>query len=120
MCVPSHIPWGLSWELRTWCPTEAKKHVTTVPPSPSIFNFFKWDMTLYFASTALWSLYSIFELRRTGYVTTFQALRAALVAVVAQVVVGPAAAYIGVWAWREEAIVKVTPLSQHADVDDAM
>ncbi|PSN75601.1 FAD binding domain-containing protein [Corynespora cassiicola Philippines] len=86
----------------------------------SIFNFFKWDMTLYFASTALWSLYSIFELRRTGYVTTFQALRAALVAVVAQVVVGPAAAYIGVWAWREEAIVKVTPLSQHADVDDAM
>lgn len=78
----------------------------------SMFDFFKWDMTLYFASTAIWSLYSIFELRRTGYITTLQAVRVALVAVAAQVVVGPAAAYIGVWAWREEAIVKVTPMSQ--------
>lgn len=85
----------------------------------SVFDFFKWDMTLFLACTALWSLYSIFELRSNGYIATVQAVRAALAAVAAQVVVGPAAAYIGVWAWREEVIVKATPLSQTVLVDGA-
>ncbi|EOA85623.1 hypothetical protein ACJQWK_10553 [Exserohilum turcicum] len=84
-----------------------------------MFDFFKWDMTLFFACTALWSLYSIFELRRNGYITTLQAVSAALVAAAAQVVVGPSAAYIGVWAWREEAIINVTPMTQFVDVGGA-
>lgn len=67
----------------------------------SVFAFFKWDMVLCFAAVLVYCLYSVFELRRVGYVTTEQAVRAAALTVAAQVVVGPGAAYAGVWAWRE-------------------
>ncbi|GME30130.1 putative FAD binding domain protein [Neofusicoccum parvum] len=67
----------------------------------SVFAFFKWDMVLCFAAALVYCLYSVFELRRVGYITTEQAARAAVLTVAAQSVVGPGAAYAGVWAWRE-------------------
>ncbi|EKG11619.1 hypothetical protein MPH_11112 [Macrophomina phaseolina MS6] len=73
-------------------------------PGKSVFAFFKWDMVLCFAAVFVWCLYSVFELRRVGYITTKQAVVAAVVTAVAQVVVGPGAAYVGLWAWREGVI----------------
>lgn len=69
-----------------------------------IFGFFKYDMVLAMAAILVWSLYSVFELRRLGYVTTVQAVRAGLAVLAGQVVVGPGATYAGLWAWRENAI----------------
>ncbi|EOD44034.1 putative fad binding domain protein [Neofusicoccum parvum UCRNP2] len=71
-----------------------------------VFVFFKYDMLLCFAAVFVWCLYSILELRRTGYITSEQAVKAAAVTTAAQLVVGPGAAYSGVWAWRESVIVQ--------------
>ncbi|KAH7063241.1 FAD binding domain-containing protein [Macrophomina phaseolina] len=73
----------------------------------TVFNFFKYDMILCFSAVFIWYLYSIFELRRVGYVTTEKAIKAAIVTAAAQVVVGPGAAYTGVWAWREFVIASM-------------
>lgn len=69
-----------------------------------IAAFFKYDMVLAVAAMLVWGLYSVFELRRLGYVTTAQAVRAGLAVVAGQAVVGPGATYAGLWAWRENAI----------------
>ncbi|KAL1630653.1 hypothetical protein SLS54_000524 [Diplodia seriata] len=71
----------------------------------SVFAFFKWDFALCFAAVLVWCLYSTYELRRTGYVTAATAARAAVALVLAQGVVGPGAAYVGFWAWREGVVV---------------
>lgn len=67
--------------------------------------FFKWDLALACASTAVQSVHRIWELRSHGYVTTASALRATLLAAVGSVAVGPAATQLGVMAWREEVMV---------------
>jgi hypothetical protein len=59
------------------------------------------DFALFALATALWCLYSVYELRRNGWATTKQALIAALAVIVGQVLVGPAAVYSGLWYWRE-------------------
>ncbi|KAJ7656534.1 FAD binding domain-containing protein [Mycena polygramma] len=59
------------------------------------------DFTLYALTTALWSLYSVYELRRTGWATTKQAGLAAAAVLAGQVLVGPVATYAGLWYWRE-------------------
>lgn len=73
-------------------------------PYTALNLFWKNDMVLYFASVIVWCLYSVFELRRLGYITTQQALKAGLVVMAGQVVVGPAAVYAGLWHWREGVI----------------
>ena len=67
-------------------------------------TFWHNDMLLYFASITAWSLYSIYDLRRSGYIQTRQALGAAAAAVAGQVLVGPGAVYTGVSGWRETVI----------------
>lgn len=69
-----------------------------------ISGFWKWDMVLCFGSVAVWLLYSIFELRRFGYITTSAALKAVGLTLASGVLVGPGATYAGVWAWRESVI----------------
>ncbi|KAJ6489681.1 FAD binding domain-containing protein [Mycena vitilis] len=59
------------------------------------------DFALFALTTALWSLYSVYELRRTGWATTGQAARAAAAVLAGQVLVGPVATYAGLWFWRE-------------------
>ncbi|KAJ6465846.1 hypothetical protein C8R45DRAFT_1173528 [Mycena sanguinolenta] len=59
------------------------------------------DFALFALASALFSLHSVYELRRTGWATTTQALVAALVMIVVQPLVGPAAVYAVVWFWRE-------------------
>lgn len=64
-------------------------------------GFWKYDMLLCFGSVAVWLLYSVFELRRLGYITTSRMFTAMGLTVASGVLVGPAATYAGVWAWRE-------------------
>ncbi|KAF8146894.1 hypothetical protein K438DRAFT_1868558 [Mycena galopus ATCC 62051] len=68
---------------------------------PSTLLSLKSDFALFALATALFSLHSVYELRRTGWATTKQALVAALAVVVGQPLVGPAAVYAAVWYWRE-------------------
>ncbi|OJD30037.1 fad binding domain-containing protein [Diplodia corticola] len=60
------------------------------------------------AAICCWCFYSIYEVRRLGYASTPQALRAACVLVAGQVLVGPGAAYAGVWYWREETVARLS------------
>jgi len=69
-----------------------------------IFHFFKWDMASWALATVAWCLWTVFDMRRQGYVTTAQALRAALAVPAALATVGPGAMYAGVWHWREGVI----------------
>lgn len=72
--------------------------------SVGISGFWKYDMLLCFSSVAVWLLYSVFELRRFGYITTSTAFRAVGLTLISGVLMGPGATYAGVWAWRESVI----------------
>lgn len=69
-----------------------------------ISGFWKYDMVLCFSSVAVWLLYSVFELRRIGYITTTAAFKALGLILISGVLMGPGATYAGVWAWRESVI----------------
>lgn len=72
--------------------------------SVGISGFWKYDMVLCFSPVAVWLLFSVFELRRFGYITTFTAFRAVGLTLISGVLMGPGATYAGVWAWRESVI----------------
>jgi hypothetical protein len=65
---------------------------------------FKYDMWFYFASLFVYLMYTVWDLRRLGYVTNVQAAKALLAIVVGQVLVGPGAVYAGVWWWKEDVV----------------
>ncbi|TQN68038.1 FAD-dependent monooxygenase andE [Colletotrichum shisoi] len=69
-----------------------------------LVGFWKYDMLLCFAAVAVWCLYSVYELRRLGYVTTRAAIGAAVLTVAGHVLVGPGATYAALWAWREDVV----------------
>ncbi|GKT46810.1 citreoviridin biosynthesis protein D [Colletotrichum spaethianum] len=69
-----------------------------------ISGFWKYDMLLCFGAVATWCLYSVYELRRLGYVTTRTAVGAAMATSLGNIVIGPGATYAALWAWREDII----------------
>ena len=75
--------------------------------SNGILNFLQWDMVLYTASAAVHGLQSVLELRTRGYVTTYQAVSAALSFSLGHAVVGPAAAQIGLSVWKEKLLLNM-------------
>lgn len=74
------------------------------PGSVDIHAFWRWDLPLGFGPVLVWLLYSVYELRRLGYTTTSTMFKAMGLTLASVVVVGPAASYPGVWAWRESVI----------------
>lgn len=62
------------------------------------------DLGLVVAAIAAHSLYTVWELRRQGYVSTFSAVKAASAVVLGQLVLGSSATWVGLWAWREDVI----------------
>jgi hypothetical protein len=76
-------------------------------PESRIFGFLQRDMFLNAASVFTHNLYRILQLRTSGYVTNKEALGASLAVVVAQPVLGPAAAHIGLLGWREEVFMRI-------------
>ncbi|KAH8890413.1 FAD binding domain-containing protein [Thozetella sp. PMI_491] len=69
-----------------------------------ISSFFKYDLIGYVGYMLVSSLYSVYEMRRLGYVTTAEAGRAALAVVGSVPLLGPGAMMAGTWAWKERAI----------------
>ncbi|VUC20400.1 unnamed protein product [Clonostachys rosea] len=66
--------------------------------------FFKYDMLLSMSALAAHGLYSIWQLRRDGYVRTQDAVKAAIATVFGNIIVGPGATLTSLWSWRESAI----------------
>lgn len=66
--------------------------------------FFKYDMLLSMGALAAHGLYSIWQLRRDGYVRTQAAVKATLAVVFGNIVIGPGATLTSLWSWRESAI----------------
>jgi len=71
----------------------------------TLLKFFQYDVTLYIVATVIWSLYSVYEIRRLGYTTTQKATKAALSILAGTFMVGPGAVYVGTWHWREDVIL---------------
>ncbi|KZL86200.1 fad binding domain-containing protein [Colletotrichum incanum] len=69
-----------------------------------VVRFWKWDMFLYLMAVVFWCFYSIKELRRLGYVSFQEFVIAGVTSLAAQIIVGPAATYAGLWYWREGVI----------------
>lgn len=78
-----------------------------IEQSNGILNFLKWDMGLYIASAAVHGLQGILEFRTRGYVSTGQAVSAALSFSIGHAIVGPAAAQIGLSVWKEKMLLDV-------------
>ncbi|RBR26328.1 uncharacterized protein FIESC28_00828 [Fusarium coffeatum] len=78
-----------------------------------IFNFLQRDMFLNVASVLAHSLYRTLDLRCKGYITNKEAVTASLATMVAQPIVGPAAAHIGFLGWREEMFARVHKRIEH-------
>ncbi|KAI8959570.1 putative monooxygenase [Daldinia sp. FL1419] len=70
--------------------------------SNEISIFFKYDMAIAVVSFASANLYSIWDLRRLGYIKTTEAIKAVLAVVSGQLLVGSGATWAGLWYWREE------------------
>lgn len=76
-------------------------------PQDDILLFFQRDLFLNVTSVLVQSIYRIFHLRALGYITTRETGIASATTVLAQVVIGPAAAHIGLCGWREEVFSRV-------------
>ncbi|KAK7413086.1 hypothetical protein QQX98_008034 [Neonectria punicea] len=64
--------------------------------------------------TAASNLYSVWDLRRLGYIRSSQAVKAAVSVVVGEALVGSGATWAGLWYWREDKIAHITRLKQEA------
>lgn len=69
--------------------------------------FLKYDMLISCTASVASNLYSIWDLRRKGYVSTRDAMRAAVGVAMGVVAVGPGATWMGLSYWREGVIVDV-------------
>ncbi|KAI1800760.1 putative monooxygenase [Daldinia bambusicola] len=70
-------------------------------------TFFKYDMVFAVTSFVCSNLYSIWDLRRLGYIKTTEAVKAGLAVIAGQFVVGSGATWAGLWKWREEKLASL-------------
>lgn len=66
-------------------------------------------LALYAGATLSFCLYTVWDLRRRGMVTTTDTRRAAIGIMAGQVLFGPGATYAGLWWWREIVLAKIAP-----------
>ncbi|KAE8358513.1 hypothetical protein BDV27DRAFT_150372 [Aspergillus caelatus] len=72
--------------------------------SEQIATFFRYDAVTALAGYVGGNLYSIWDLRRLGYIQTRSAVKAALAVIAGQFIIGPGATWAALWSWREDAI----------------
>lgn len=70
----------------------------------AFYILLKWDVLGVFWVFLLAGLFTVWDLRCKGLVTTQEAIRGALLFVVAQPLTGPGAAITALWWWREKKI----------------
>lgn len=68
-------------------------------------NLFSTDLAAAFTTWFISNIYSVWDLRRFGYITTRDGLICALSVVAGQALVGPGATWVGLWYWREGVIM---------------
>lgn len=73
-------------------------------PAQNSLALFKLDMLYSAAPLVIFLMYTIWDIRKRGYVTTAAAQKAAVGVVAGSVLVGPAATYAGLWYWRESVL----------------
>ncbi|KAK2042816.1 FAD binding domain-containing protein [Colletotrichum somersetense] len=77
--------------------------LTDAVASPSaVLSSLPSGAKLAYAAWVLQNFYSIWDIRRLGYISSLSALKAAVGVVLGQVLVGPGATWAGLWYWREE------------------
>jgi hypothetical protein len=81
---------------------------STLGVQEAIFTWLKWDMLLYVGALLVWCIYTVFELRRLGYITTASAKTSSLAIFGSSILLGPGATYVGVWYWREKVIARLS------------
>lgn len=93
---------GLSFR-KIFCslPTPFAKNWNSPNHAAEVATLFRYDMALAVGTFAAHNLYSIWQLRRDGYIRTRDAAKAAIAVVFGQLVVGPGATWTGLWHWRE-------------------
>ena len=69
-----------------------------------VFTSLKYDLVLTIVAIASHNLYSVWELRRQGYISSSRATKAAVAVVLGQVFFGSGATWAGLWSWREDVI----------------
>ncbi|KAL0578962.1 hypothetical protein V5O48_003054 [Marasmius crinis-equi] len=103
--------------LFTFAPTRLAPNPTReILLAESLFRFLKFDFWYSLTSVLCYSLYSVYALRARGFITTEKAVRAAVMLIISQVVVGPSASVAGMWYWRE-GILALDGYEQFAGVE---
>lgn len=69
---------------------------------------YKYDMWFYFASLLVYLMYTVWDVRKLGYVTNVQAVKALVGILMGQILVGPGAVYAGVWWWKEGVVASLS------------
>ncbi|KAF1850137.1 FAD/NAD(P)-binding domain-containing protein [Cucurbitaria berberidis CBS 394.84] len=73
-----------------------------------IFSFMKQELLFSALAMALYGMYNIFDLRRRGLITTDEAVSVSVKFLGGQLVLGPGAALVGLWWWREKKILSIS------------
>lgn len=83
-----------------------------IPSSPSnaLLVLESWDLALYAGASLAYGLYTVWTLRRKGFVDDGEAKKAAAGVVAGQVLFGPGATHTGLWWWREEVLARMVRL----------
>lgn len=70
-------------------------------PAEGVFVMLKYDFIFSVTPMLVFLLYTVWDIRNLGYITTPTARNAVASLLAGYVLVGPAAAYAGLWYWRE-------------------
>ncbi|KAG9250269.1 uncharacterized protein F5Z01DRAFT_379856 [Emericellopsis atlantica] len=75
-------------------------------PVKTMGIFMRYDLLLLTASILVFLAYNAYDLVNLGCVGSSEAVKAVAYTAVGQVLVGPAASYVGFWSWRESALAR--------------
>ena len=85
-------------------PSLFKRDWSLATLSANGLGILKHDAVLTVVAIAAHNLYSVWELRCQGYISTLRAMKAASAVVLGQLVFGSGATWAGLWSWREDVI----------------
>jgi hypothetical protein len=89
------------WSWFTDLPNPFASEWGILDPAEMTHVFFRYDILFSSLPILIFLLYTTWDMRRLGYITTATTKGAVLALVIGQVTVGPAATYAAVWYWRE-------------------
>ena len=72
--------------------------------------FFKYDLLVAVSAWAFSHIHTIWDLRRSGYITTKTGLTAVAGMLLGHLLIGPGATWVGLWYWREKVFMGLKKL----------